>query len=61
MRKHLHRIWKNSHPVGQVLILLTVVVLALALVVVVDVLSHPEKSWTESTLVRMIVERRSQN
>jgi hypothetical protein len=37
---------------------LAVAVLALVLVVVIDKYSHPGKGWTDTLLVRMIVERR---
>lgn len=53
---------RRIHPrppyLRQFLAVLAVAVLALVLVVVIDKYSHPGKGWTDTLLVRMIVERR---
>lgn len=61
MKKHLIRVWKSTHWGHQIAMLFLVIFLALTMVFVVDVLSHPGRSWTESLLVKMIVERRVQD
>ncbi|MDD4365304.1 MAG: hypothetical protein PHF19_06135 [Synergistales bacterium] len=52
------RIYSRPPYLRQVLTVLAVIVAALVFVVVIDKFSHPGKTWSDTLLVRMMVERR---
>ncbi len=59
MKKKLIRVWKQNAMFRQASIAIAVVICALLLVFVVDVLSHPGRSWNESMVIKMILIRRA--
>ncbi|MDD2206073.1 MAG: hypothetical protein WCQ97_02845 [Aminobacterium sp.] len=48
---------KKPSLLGQFIILFTVIILALSLVIVIDKYTHPGREWSDTLLIRMMVER----
>ena len=54
-------VWKKNNILKQCITVLLIVVVCVFAVFVIDVLSNPGRSWSESLVIRMIFERRAQN
>ncbi len=54
-------VWKRNNVLKQCLIVLLIIVACVVAVFVIDVLSNPGRSWSESLVIRMIFERRAQD
>lgn len=55
------KVWKKNNIIRQCCVVLLIVFAGLVVVFFADVLSNPGRSWSESLVIKMIFDRRSQD